>query len=89
MDQMCYYVLDFVYLFQTQGGPAQTVFSTKSSWVIDQAKELGREAKASRQFTDVKNFALRCNHCNMLLKGEVEAQAHAKETFHTDFQETS
>lgn len=49
--------------------------------------QLGKEAKASHQFTDTKNFRLRCQVCNTLLKGEVEAQEHAKKTAHASFAE--
>lgn len=82
--------------------------------MMDLATQLAEECKASNQFTDLKNFSLRCQVpplklkrfpltvennelnfnfslrsqvCNTLLKGQEEAQAHAKKTAHTAFAE--
>jgi ubiquitin thioesterase OTU1 len=54
---------------------------------LDKAIQLGREAKAAHQFTDLSNFSLKCGICYKLLKGQTEAQAHAKLTGHTNFSE--
>ena len=52
-----------------------------------QAQQIADEAKSSRQFTDVNKFTLKCNDCDMFLKGQVEAQNHAKTTGHFNFGE--
>jgi len=69
------------------GAPIQTMFSTKNEKVLHEAEELAREAKASRQFTDVNRFTLKCIECNTYLQGQVQAQQHAKSTGHTSFGE--
>lgn len=52
-----------------------------------EAEELAREAKSSRQFTDVNKFTLKCLVCNIFLSGQVQAQQHAKNTGHANFGE--
>jgi len=70
-----------------QGGNTATMFDVNSTRVTDMAMQVAQEAHASNQFTDLKNFSLRCQVCNTLLKGQEEAQAHAKKTAHTAFAE--
>ena len=41
----------------------------------------------ARQFTDTANFTLRCKDCQLPVKGEKEAIAHAKATGHANFGE--
>lgn len=48
---------------------------------------LAREAKESRQFTDVHRFSLRCLECRVLLTGQKEAHNHARDTGHVKFGE--
>ena len=67
--------------------PIQTVFPTSDPTILAQAMELASEAKASRQFTDVNKFSLRCLVCNKALTGQTEAQQHAKITGHINFGE--
>lgn len=55
--------------------------------MMQQAEQLAKEANASRQFTDVNKFTLRCMVCDSMLKGQVEAQQHAKSTGHANFGE--
>ncbi|KAL3868320.1 hypothetical protein ACJMK2_041137 [Sinanodonta woodiana] len=69
------------------GEPVQTIFSTKDENILAQAMEIASEAKATRQYTDTANFSLRCNICQIFLKGHIQAQSHAKKTGHTDFGE--
>jgi len=70
------------------GSPTcKTVFPTSDDSVTVQALELAAECKNSRQFTDTANFQLRCITCNKPLKGQREAQDHAKKTGHTNFGE--
>ena len=65
----------------------KTIFASSDDQVLEQALELAREAKRSRQFTDVNNFTLRCISCNKKLTGEAQAQDHAKKTGHINFGE--
>ncbi|XP_076351050.1 yod1 deubiquitinase [Tachypleus tridentatus] len=65
----------------------QTIFPTTDQSVLRMAMEIAHEAKSSRQFTDVQNFSLRCLVCNQCLKGQQEAQQHAKGTGHCNFGE--
>lgn len=75
----------FTYL---QGEPVKSLFSVEDEqYVYEMAEDLAKEAKSSRQFTDVDKFTLRCGICDCLLKGQAEATAHAKKTGHTSFGE--
>lgn len=40
-----------------------------------------------RQYTDLAGFSLRCLICNTPLKGQTQAQDHAKSTGHMNFGE--
>ncbi|XP_018493634.1 ubiquitin thioesterase OTU1 [Galendromus occidentalis] len=68
-------------------GQVTTSFDINDTSVLQMALELAREAKMSRQFTDVQNFTLRCLVCNKGVVGQTGAQAHAKSTGHTNFGE--
>lgn len=52
-----------------------------------EAEELAKEAKSSRQYTDVNKFTLKCLVCNTQMSGQIQAQQHAKTTGHTNFGE--
>jgi ubiquitin thioesterase OTU1 len=78
---------DPLYLEPLTGGATMTMFPTSNARMMDLAMQLAREAHASNQFTDLKNFSLRCQICNTLLKGQEDAQAHAKKTTHASFAE--
>lgn len=69
------------------GDDLQSIFSTEDQNVLAQAMEIANEAKASRQFTDVGKFTLRCLVCQKSLIGQREAQEHAKNTGHINFGE--
>lgn len=69
------------------GEEVNTIFSTKEESVLAQAMEIANEAKASRQYTDVGKFTLRCLVCQKSLIGQKEAQEHAKSTGHINFGE--
>lgn len=69
-----------------QGG-IQTVFPAEDMDIYHEAEQLAKEAKSSRQFTDLNKFTLKCMICDKFLTGQVEAQKHAKETMHTNFGE--
>lgn len=73
--------------FRLQGDKIQTMFESADEQILREAETLAREAKSSRQFTDVNKFTLKCMVCNILLKGQTEAQSHAKSTGHTNFGE--
>lgn len=77
---------DPLYLEQSDGG-IQTVFPAEDLEIYREAEQLAHEAKSSRQFTDVNKFTLKCMICKKQLKGQIEAQKHAKETMHTNFGE--
>eukprot|EP00434_Breviolum_minutum_P008814 symbB.v1.2.007773.t1/scaffold481.1/size198263/4 len=55
--------------------------------VDSKARVLVEEQHQQRQFTDTGNFTLRCVACQKGLKGEKEAELHAKETGHQNFAE--
>uniref|UniRef100_A0A0K8TSL9 Ubiquitin thioesterase OTU n=1 Tax=Tabanus bromius TaxID=304241 RepID=A0A0K8TSL9_TABBR len=78
---------DPLYMEPASGGPPRTIFPIEDENVYRQAEQLALEAKASRQFTDVNKFTLRCIQCDSLLVGQVEAQNHAVKTGHTNFGE--
>uniref|UniRef100_A0A2R5LG25 Ubiquitin thioesterase OTU n=1 Tax=Ornithodoros turicata TaxID=34597 RepID=A0A2R5LG25_9ACAR len=67
--------------------PPRTLFSTADDSVLTMALEVAREAKASRQYTDVQNFTLRCLACDVGLVGQEQARKHAAETGHVRFGE--
>ncbi|KAK3101569.1 hypothetical protein FSP39_004541 [Pinctada imbricata] len=69
------------------GEPVNTKFSIHDASVLAQAMEIASEAKASRQYTDVANFSLKCLVCQKLLKGQTDAQSHASSTGHINFGE--
>ncbi|KAJ2952187.1 hypothetical protein O0L34_g4467 [Tuta absoluta] len=77
---------DPLYLEQADGG-IQTIFPMEDMDIYNEAEQLAKEAKSSRQFTDLNKFTLKCMICDKLLTGQVEAQKHAKETMHTNFGE--
>ena len=64
-----------------------SVFSTKDDTPLAEALAVGAELNKKKQFTDTAGFTLMCGHCMKLLKGQKEAQEHAKETGHFNFQE--
>ncbi|XP_073982655.1 yod1 deubiquitinase isoform X2 [Rhodnius prolixus] len=68
-------------------GQIQTLFLKSNEKVLFEAEELAKEAKSSKQFTDVNRFSLRCLVCRKELTGQSEAQEHAVSTGHTNFGE--
>jgi ubiquitin thioesterase OTU1 len=78
---------DPLYLESLSGEPPKTLFPIEETNVYQQALQLAKEAKSSRQFTDVNKFTLKCIDCNVCLVGQKEAQEHAKSTGHTNFGE--
>ncbi|KDR09586.1 ubiquitin thioesterase OTU1 [Zootermopsis nevadensis] len=78
---------DPLYLEPFEGNSIQTMFLTTDELVFRQAEELAREARSSKQYTDLDRFTLKCIHCQELLSGQIQAQQHAKATGHMNFGE--
>ncbi|XP_018322484.1 ubiquitin thioesterase OTU1 [Agrilus planipennis] len=78
---------DPLYLETSQGEKIQTIFSADDERLLEEALQLGIEAKSSRQFTDVNKFMLKCLECNVFISGQAQAQQHAQSTGHTNFGE--
>ncbi|CAK0785142.1 hypothetical protein CVIRNUC_008348 [Coccomyxa viridis] len=67
-----------------------TVFASvglEAGAITRAAAELVSKVHEARQFTDTANFTLRCKDCQLPVKGEKEAIAHAKATGHANFGE--
>ncbi|XP_012222700.1 ubiquitin thioesterase Otu1 isoform X1 [Linepithema humile] len=80
---------DPLYLEPLDGGSIQTIFPTEDERMLLEAAQLAREAKSSRQFTDVQKFTLMCIDCKIKLNGQAAAQQHAKDTGHKNFGEVA
>lgn len=66
----------------------QTVFSQSSDgYALAATLQLAKKLNMQRYYTDTAGFALKCEICKKALKGEKEAQAHAKATGHAQFGE--
>ncbi|KAF7278259.1 yod1 deubiquitinase [Rhynchophorus ferrugineus] len=78
---------DPLYLEPLNGDKMQTMFESSDERILKEAEILAKEAKSSRQFTDVNKFTLKCMICNIRLKGQTEAQTHAHTTGHANFGE--
>ncbi|XP_012532590.1 ubiquitin thioesterase OTU1 [Monomorium pharaonis] len=78
---------DPLYMEPLDGGSIQTIFSTEDERVLLEAAQLAKEARSSRQFTDVQRFTLICIDCKITLNGQAAAQQHAKDTGHKNFGE--
>eukprot|EP00092_Neocalanus_flemingeri_P023715 GFUD01025721.1.p1 GENE.GFUD01025721.1~~GFUD01025721.1.p1 ORF type:complete len:348 (-),score=97.11 GFUD01025721.1:229-1209(-) len=68
-------------------GTDQTVHSTSDASILEKAKVTAEEARAAHSYTDTAGFTLKCLVCGFRMKGEAEAQKHAKTTSHTNFSE--
>lgn len=71
------------------GRPVRTLFPAHEDALLALALELAQEARASRQFTDVRNFTLRCLACDIGLVGQEAARQHAAQTGHLGYGEVS
>jgi len=69
------------------GGSEVTVHPTSDLSILDKARATAKEAKEAHNYTDTAGFTLKCLVCGTRLKGETEAQKHAKTTSHTNFSE--
>lgn len=68
-------------------GAVTTLFTVEAGEARASALALAAHLRKSREFVDLTSFTLRCGTCYVGLKGEVEAQAHARSTGHTNFSE--
>ena len=66
-----------------------TKFKTSDDESLECARELAEELYKKRQFVDVANFTLMCGICYEKFIGEKDALEHAKQTGHSNFQETN
>ncbi|KAF9187717.1 ubiquitin-specific protease otu1 [Haplosporangium sp. Z 767] len=81
---------DAVALTPDLGIPAecdQTQFDTTSQDIVNAGVQLAAKLKKAHKYTDLATFTLRCSICQIGLKGEKDAQQHAKQTMHTSFEE--
>lgn len=66
----------------------QTMFSrVDDGFALAATIELAHKLRDNHYYTDTAGFALRCEVCKRALRGEKEAQDHAKQTGHTQFGE--
>ncbi|KAF8541951.1 hypothetical protein BDD12DRAFT_730565 [Trichophaea hybrida] len=66
----------------------EMVFDKNDQVVLVAAQELCTKLRQKHYFTDTKNFSVKCNNCQKLMKGQKEAVAHAAATGHTNFGES-
>ncbi|KAK9887559.1 hypothetical protein WA026_023365 [Henosepilachna vigintioctopunctata] len=78
---------DPLFMETFDGGEIKTMFESGDELVLKSAEQLAKEAKSSRQYTDVNKFTLKCMVCGVHLRGQIEAQQHAKGSGHTNFGE--
>ncbi|KAK2722590.1 ubiquitin thioesterase Otu1-like [Artemia franciscana] len=78
---------DVLYMEAVVGGVLQTIFPTEDESILKEAEELAAEARASHQYTSTSDFLLICLDCSKILTGEKEAQQHAMESKHINFDE--
>lgn len=80
-----------VYALKTSDNPSDdiTLFSVDDSPILHQVKELVHCSQVAHRFTDLSGFTIRCSDCRVGLRGESEAQAHAKTFGHYSFTEYS
>lgn len=65
----------------------QTKFDVTDEEVLVQALEIGEEAKASRQFTNIESGTMKCLVCSVLVHGQLGLKHHLMETGHVNFSE--
>lgn len=65
----------------------QTKFDVTDEEVLVQALEIGEEAKASRQFTNIESGTMKCLVCSVLVRGQLGLKRHLMETGHVNFSE--
>ena len=63
----------------------RTIFPSNDSQITELIMELVAAARAAHKYTDTSQFTLRCDDCGVGLRGQVEAEKHARETSHFKF----
>ena len=64
-----------------------TVHPVSDATLLERARLTAEKARAQHNYTDTAGFTLKCLVCGHRMKGQTEAQAHAKATTHTNFSE--
>lgn len=72
---------------ECNGEIIQTVFPSSAYNIQVEALAIAENCKTQHQYTDLAGFSLRCLVCRTPLKGQTQAQEHAKTTGHTNFGE--
>jgi len=88
-EQMMLLIYDGIHydpLFQLRP-TRKTMFAASNTRVLASAKLLAEEQKEAHNYTDTAGFTLKCLVCGHKMKGEKEAQVHAKTTKHINFSE--
>ncbi|KAG0219498.1 ubiquitin-specific protease otu1 [Mortierella sp. GBA43] len=60
----------------------QTQFDTSAEAIITTGIQLAARLKKEHKYTDLATFTLRCSICQAGLKGQKDAQEHARQTMH-------
>lgn len=64
---------DGLFLESLSGDSQKTLFSVEDeAYIYEMAESLAKEAKSSRQYTDVDKFTLKCLQCDTQLKVSLE-----------------
>lgn len=74
-------------LYDVAAGKEVTLHSAEDKSILTKALVTAKAAKAAHNYTDTTGFSLKCLVCGTKLRGETEAQTHAKTTAHTNFSE--
>lgn len=75
-------------LFEEDSPKPRTIFPSANDDILARALALAEKENANRQFTDTKNFKLKCLNCSRGLNGALDAKEHAELTGHVNFGET-
>ncbi|ETO32445.1 hypothetical protein RFI_04670 [Reticulomyxa filosa] len=65
----------------------ELTFDPSDDEIYAQALSIAAEHHELKQYTDVYNFTLKCSICGSNFKGQADAQAHAEQTKHDQFEE--
>lgn len=63
----------------------RTIFPSDDTQITEMIMELVMAARAAHKYTDTSQFTLRCGECRVGLRGQEEAQKHARDTNHFKF----
>lgn len=69
----------------SQHQQSRTIFPSDHFQITELIMELVLAARAAHKYTDTSKFTLRCDDCRVGLRGQGEAQKHARETNHFKF----